>query len=257
MNVVIVEDESLSAMRLEILLKNYDPSIQIIAQLPSVAEAVEWFSNQTPTTQPDLVFMDIHLEDGSAFHIIKTVNLTIPIIFTTAYESYAIQAFKANSIDYLLKPIDDNELAAAITKFKWTQQKQATPRPNTLALLSLPDNVGQTTYKDRFMVTIGPKIKSVDVSNIAYFFYEEKTTYLTTKDGQNLVVDYSLDKITSLLDPRQFFRVNRAYLVSLTAIESIYTYSGSKLKLDLLPLPRHEVFLSPDRLSNFKTWLGK
>ncbi|GAB3938152.1 LytR/AlgR family response regulator transcription factor [Larkinella terrae] len=260
MNVVIVEDESLSVQRLKKLLIEYDPSIQITALIPSVAGAIQWFQEQPPTQLPDLVFMDIHLEDGSAFRIIEKVNLRIPIIFTTAYNSYAIQAFKANSIDYLLKPVDEEELAAAIEKYKWTQQK---PEPVTVepskwsALLNWREGAAKAQIKDRFMVTIGPKVKSIEVAQISYFFYEDKTTYLTTKDGQNLVIEYSLDKIASLLNPREFFRVNRAHLVSLAAIESIHMYSGSKFKLDLQPASRQEVFVSPDRLSDFKTWLGK
>jgi DNA-binding LytR/AlgR family response regulator len=260
MNVVIVEDESLSAQRLEILLRAYDPAIQVVALLYSVAEAVEWFSDQLPANPPDLVFMDIRLEDGSAFGIIEKVKLTVPIIFTTAYETYAIQAFKANSIDYLLKPIDENELATAIDKFKWTQQKQRfslAGHSKRSTLLNWQNAPGQTPYKDRFMVTVGTKINSIGVAQIAYFFYEEKTTYLTTQDGQNMVIEYSLDKVTSLLDPHQFFRVNRAYLVSLSAIQSIHTYSGSKVNLKLQPSPRQEVFVSPDRLNEFKKWLGK
>ncbi|RRB03859.1 LytR/AlgR family response regulator transcription factor [Larkinella rosea] len=260
MNVVIVEDESLSIQRLERLLNEYDPTIQVMGLIPSVAKAIEWFQKQSPAQQPDLVFMDIHLEDGSAFRIIEKINLLIPIIFTTAYNSYAIQAFKANSIDYLLKPIDEAELTAAIDKFKWTQQRQESvvaEQANWSSLLSWREGSGKAPFKDRFMVTVGPKVKSIEVSQISYFFYEEKTTYLTTKDGQNLVVEYSLDKIASLLNPHEFFRVNRAYLVSLASIGSIHTYSGSKFKLELQPSARHEVFVSPDRLSDFKIWLGK
>ncbi|GAB3258517.1 LytTR family DNA-binding domain-containing protein [Larkinella harenae] len=260
MNVVIVEDESLSAQRLEILLREYEPSIQVLAVLPSVIEAIQWFTNQPVADQPDLIFMDIHLEDGSAFHIIEKTRLTIPIVFTTAFENYAIQAFKANSVDYLLKPIDEQELRAAIDKFKWMQQKPeiaATGQPSWSALLNWRNHSEPIVYKDRFMVTVGPKIKSIDVTQIAYFFYEDKTTYLTTQHGQNLVIEYSLDKVSSLLNPHQFFRVNRAYLVSLGAIQSIHTFSGSKLKLELNPPARQEIFVSTNRVNDFKTWLGK
>ncbi|RAJ89889.1 LytTR family two component transcriptional regulator [Larkinella arboricola] len=260
MNVVIMEDESLSAQRLETLLRERDPLIQVTAVLPSVEEAIEWLTDPNRRIQPDLVFMDVHLEDGSAFHIIEKVNLTIPIIFTTAYDTYAIQAFKANSIDYLLKPIDESELAAALNKFNWMQQRSQAVKAgqaNWSALLRWPTNPEKGPYKDRFMVTVGTKIKSIEVAQIAYFFYEGKTTYLTTKDGQNLVVEYSLDKVASLLNPQQFFRVNRSHLVSLAALESIHTFSGSKVKLELSPVSRQAVFVSPDRLSDFKTWLGK
>jgi DNA-binding LytR/AlgR family response regulator len=260
MKVVIVEDESLSAQRLETLLRAYDSTLELMGLLASVTEAIDWFSQQPLTDQPDIVFMDIHLEDGSAFGIIEQTNLKLPIIFTTAYDTYAIQAFKANSIDYLLKPIDERELAVALTKFKWTQQyrsfSQAVPAPGR-TLLNWQESVGQPSYKDRFMVTIGTKIKSIGVDQIAYFYYEERTTYLTTQEGQTMVIEYSLDKVTGLLNPHQFFRVNRSYLVSLSAIQAIHTYSGSKLKLTLQPLQRQDVFVSPDRLNDFKKWLGK
>ena len=258
MNVLIVEDEKLTARRLEKLLHDYDPGICVLAVLPSVAKGVAWFADASHET-PELLFLDIHLEDDSGFRLIEQANLTLPIIFTTAFDEYTLQAFKTNSIDYLLKPIDADELGAAIDKFK-TLRQATSPAPDLNALLQLLGQAAPTVpaaYKERFMVTIGPKIRSIDTANIAYFFFEDKATWLTTKEGLNVSIEFSLEKLAALLDPKRFFRVNRAYLVSLEAIRTIHTYSGSKLKLDLQPAPRDEVFVSGDRITPFKEWLGK
>lgn len=259
MNVVIVEDERLTARRLEGLLKACDPTIEVLAVLPSVAKGVAWFAGraQGSEPQPDLLFLDIHLEDDSGFRLIEQAGLTLPIIFTTAYDQYTLQAFKTNSVDYLLKPIDEAELAAALDKFNRLRQSAApVPPPDLTALLNILQP-GSATYKDRFMVTIGTKIRSIDTASIAYFFYKDKATWLTTREGQRITIEYSLDKLVGLLNPGQFFRVNRAFVVSLSAISTIHTYSGSKLKVDLQPTPPEDVFVSGDRVVDFKEWLGK
>ncbi|QJW90777.1 response regulator transcription factor [Spirosoma taeanense] len=256
MNVVIIEDENLTAKRLEGLLHKYDPAIHVLTRIPSVADAVAWLDAPHPSL--DLVFMDIHLEDDLGFRIFEQASLTTPVIFTTAYDEYMIQAFKVNSIDYLLKPINYNELVAAIEKFKsFKQQFGQTSAPDLETLLSLLGKSNQTDFKDRFMITVGNKIRSIETTDIAYFYLEEKVVFLVTKEGLNLPVDYSLDKLTQLLNPRQFFRISRQFLVSLPAIQTIHTFSAGKLKLDLQPKSRHEVFVSGDRISEFKEWLGK
>ena len=257
MNVVIIEDEDRNARQLERLLKKYDPTIHILTQLPSVKEAVEWFGQHGSgqPSQPDLVFMDIHLEDGLAFRIFEQMNLTLPVIFTTAYEEYMIKAFKVNSIDYLLKPVDYDELVAALTKFKAIR---STPELLDLnALFQMMQKPPESRFRERFMVSIGTKIHSVEVANTAYFFSEEKATFLVTRDGQSLPLEYSLDQLTSLLDPNQFFRVNRQFLVARLAIQTIHAFSAGKLKLDLMPPARLEVFVSMSRMSEFKDWLGR
>jgi DNA-binding LytR/AlgR family response regulator len=255
MNVVIVEDEKLTARRLEKLLTDYDPDIRVLAVLPSVSQGVSWFAD--PANRPDLLFLDIHLEDDSGFRLVEQAGLTLPIIFTTAYDQYTLQAFKTNSIDYLLKPIDADELGAALDKFKRLRESVSpAPLPDMTALLRVLQTAA-TPYKDRFMVTIGTKIRSIDTTEIAYFFFEDKATWLTTCDGQHITIEYSLDKLIALLDPNTFFRVNRAFLVALDAIKTIHTYSGSKLKLDLQPPARQDVFVSGDRITDFKEWLGK
>jgi len=256
MNVVIIEDEKRTAQRLESLLLQYDPTIRVLAKLPSVAKSLAWFAKPTPA-EPDLLFLDIHLDDGSGFQFLEQAGLTLPVIFTTAFDQYAIQAFQTNSIDYLLKPIGAAELARAIDKFN---RLRALPQrallPDLTALMQSLKQM-QSPYKDRFMVSIGTKIRSLPVSEIAYFFYEDKATWLTTRDGQRISIDYSLEKLDTLLDSRQFFRINRAFLVSLDAILTVHTYSGSKLKVILQPPARQDVLVSGERVADFKEWLGK
>lgn len=255
MNVVIVEDERLTARRLENLLTEYDSTIRVLAVLPSVAKGVAWFAD--PANQPDLLFLDIHLEDDSGFRLVERAGLTLPIIFTTAYDQYTLQAFKTNSVDYLLKPIDADELAAALDKFKRLRGTVVpAPLPDLTALLQAL-KTAPSPHKDRFMVTIGTKIRTLATTEIAYFYFEDKATWLTTRDGQHVSIEYSLDKLGTLLDPNAFFRVNRAFLVALDAIRTIHTYSGSKLKVELQPAPRQDVFVSGDRITDFKEWLGK
>ncbi len=200
-------------------------------------------------------FLDIHLEDDLGFRIIEQLQLTTPVIFTTAYNEYTLQAFKANSIDYLLKPVDADELAAALNKFKKIHQSHFSILPEVLTQLLSKSQ--PTTYKDRFMVTIGAKLRSINTSEIAYFSFEDKATFLITHEGLRLTIDYSLDKLTQLLNPHDFFRINRSFLTSLLAIHTAHTYSGGKLKLDLVPPPKQEVFVSGDRITDFKEWLGK
>lgn len=251
MNTIIIEDENLTAQRLEGMLKKYDPNIRVLAKLPSVAESVQWLRQNEA---PDLVFMDIHLEDDLCFKIFELAPLHSPVIFTTAYDEYMVKAFKVNSIDYLLKPVNADELAAALNKYKTLKEQFAKPDFNTLL-----QYIGQRTpeYKTRFMVTIGTKIRSIETSEIAYFYSDEKITFLVTRDGQQLPIDFSLDKLTSLLDPRQFFRANRQFLVGFSAIQTVHTHFKGKLKLDLQPKTRLDLFVSGDRMTDFKEWLGK
>ena len=254
MNVLIIEDENLTARRLESQLLRYDPTIRVLDRLPSVARAVAWLRTHPA---PDLLFLDIHLEDDLGFRIFEQVAVRTPIIFTTAYDEYMVQAFKVNSIDYLLKPIDYEALVAALIKYQSLRQHFAAPPPDLAALLQHLGKPAEPAYRDRFLVSIGPKLRSVEVSEIAYFFLEEKTTFLANQQGTLLPLEYSLDRLGQLLNPRQFFRVSRQYLVSLAAIRTVHTYSAGKLKLDLLPTPRHEVFVSGDRVAAFKDWLGR
>ncbi|MBK8966747.1 MAG: response regulator transcription factor [Lewinellaceae bacterium] len=251
MNTIIIEDEALTAQRLEGMLKKYDAGIHVLAILPSVAESVQWLRQHDA---PDLVFMDIHLEDDLCFKIFELAPLTAPVIFTTAYDEYMIKAFKVNSIDYLLKPVNLIELIAALDKYKTLKEQFSKPDFNTLLR-----SIGQSApeYKSRFMITVGTKIRSIETADIAYFYSNEKITFLVTRDGQHLPIDFSLDKLVSLLDPRQFFRISRQYLVSFPAIQTVLTHFKGKLKLELAPKARQDVFVSGDRMTDFKDWLGR
>ena len=255
MNVLIIEDETLSATRLETLLHKYDSSMKILGKIPSVKESIRWLEDYTHV-KPDLIFMDLHLEDDLAFKIIEQLNLTTPIIFTTAYSEYTLKAFKANGIDYLLKPIDPIELASAIDKFTILQSR-STPAADFSALMATYQRNTTETFKDRFLASAGTKLFSIQTTDIAYFTIEQKATFLKTFDGQHLAMDYSLDKLIQLLDPKQFFRINRSLIVSLQCIRSISVLSAGKLKLELAPALNQEVFVSGDRITDFKQWLGK
>lgn len=258
MNVVVIEDERLTAKRLVSLIKKYDASIKVVAEIPSVTEAISWFEAH-PVSSIDLMFMDIHLEDGDSFQIISKLNLQTPIIFTTAFDEYMIRAFKVNSIDYLLKPINYEELAAALDKFRLLRSRHEPPSApvDIAALVKQLSQQNSPQFKERFMVTVGTKIRSVKAETIAYFYLEEKTVLLVTNDGTTLPVDYSLDKLMHIVDPKKFFRVSRQFVVSLNSIQMIHSLSAGKLKLDLVPRSKHEVFVSGDRVSAFKEWLGK
>lgn len=251
MKTLIIEDENLTAHRLETLLHKYDLAIEVLGILPSVREAVEWLSTNT---LPDLIFMDIHLEDDLAFKIFEEIPLRVPVIFTTAYDEYMIQAFKVNSIDYLLKPVNYDELAQALDKFKALKSQFARPDMETLLQL-----IGQKEqgYKSRFMITVGTRIKSINTSDIAYFYSEEKLTFMVTREGQTLPIDFSLDKLTSMLNPADYFRVNRQFLVSFTSIQTVHAHIKGKLKLELNPKTKLEVLVSGDRMTDFKEWLGR
>ena len=251
MNTIIIEDENLTAQRLEGMLHKCDPGIRVLATLPSVAESVQWLRRNE---MPDLVFMDIHLEDDLCFKIFELAPLTAPVIFTTAYDEYMIKAFKVNSIDYLLKPVNLVELMAALDKYKALKEQFSKPDFNTLL-----QYIGQRApeYKTRFMITIGTKIRSIETSEVAYFYSDEKITFLVTQEGQHLPIDFSLDKLVTLLDPQQFFRASRQFLVGFSSIQAVLTHFKGKLKLELAPKARHEVFVSGDRMADFKDWLGR
>lgn len=261
MNVVVIEDERLTAQRLISLVQKYDASINVLTQISSVAEAISWFKTN-PITSVDLIFMDIHLEDGDSFQIVSKLNLTTPIIFTTAFDGYMIKAFKVNSIDYLLKPVNYEELAAALDKFRSLRSNNneflsGSMQVDIKALMKQLSQQSNPQFKDRFMATVGTRIRSIKTESIAYFYLKEKTVLLVTNDGTILPIDYSLDKLMQIIDPNQFFRVSRQFIVSLNSIQMVHTISAGKLKLDLIPKTKQEVAVSGDRVSDFKEWLGK
>lgn len=261
MNVVVIEDERLSAQRLISLVKEYDASINVLIQISSVGEAISWF-RANPATSVDLVFMDIHLEDGDSFQIVNEMNLTTPIIFTTAFDAYMLKAFKVNSIDYLLKPVNYDELAAALDKFRSLRSNKNEFLPGSIqadihGLVKQLSQQNSPQFKDRFMVSVGTRIRSIKTESISYFYLEERTVLIVTNGGTTLPIDYSLDKLMQIIDPHKFFRVSRQFIVSLDSIQMVHTTSTGKLSLDLIPKTKQEVIVSGDRVSGFKEWLGK
>ncbi len=249
MKTVIIEDEQLAAHRLEKMINAIDPSIEILAKLESVEESVEWLKSNP---QPDLIFLDIHLEDGVSFSIFDHVKADVPIIFTTAFDEYAIKAFKLKSIDYLLKPIIQEELEKAILKYR--EWGEINPLVDIRELYKLMD-LKEKSYRQRFSVVVGQKLKSVDVNDIAYFFSNSGITFVALHSKSQYSLDQSLDKLAEELDPNQFFRVNRQYLVGLSAITNIHIFPKSRLKLELNPPVPEGVFVSLDKVVEFKKWV--
>jgi DNA-binding LytR/AlgR family response regulator len=249
MRAIIIEDEQFAARRLETMIKEYDPEIRITAHLESVAGSVEWLRNNP---HPDLIFLDIHLEDGLSFSIFDQVKINVPIIFTTAYDEYAIKAFKHRSIDYLLKPIAQADLNKAIDKYRnWGEQKQMVDISVLRSLLRGEEK----QFRERISVVAGQKLKSIEVRDITYFFSTSGITFMVTSAGSQYSLDLSLDNLMEELDPKQFFRINRQYLVSVPALANIHIYPKSRIKVDLKPPTKESVFVSIDRVTEFKRWI--
>jgi len=250
MNILIIEDEKPAANRLTKLLEPHFPEISPIANLDTVTRAVTWFE-QNP--EPDLIFCDIQLADGISFEIFEKVKLSTPVIFTTAFDQYAIKAFQVNAIDYLLKPIDPVELAKAVEKFKTRQVK---PALDLDILKSLPQPE-KKPYKSRFLVRFGEKIQSISVEETAFFFSEERVTFLQTSDGKKFVLDSTLEQVESAVDPAVFFRINRKYLCRVDAVSEVLSYSNSRLKVKLKNSQDNDILISREKVGEFKNWLDR
>nr|WKN38829.1 LytTR family DNA-binding domain-containing protein [Tunicatimonas sp. TK19036] len=257
MKILVIEDEKAAAKRLISLIQQEIPTAAIVAQIDSVKKSVAWFQENA---SPDLVFMDIQLADGLSFEIFEHTKVSAPIIFTTAYDQYAIQAFKVNSIDYLLKPIDAEELASAVKKYQSYHQAHSAPKPEQPDLSQLQQALQMLQapgYKNRFVVKIGEHIKAIPTEDVLYFFSQEKMTYLQTQAGKHFIIDYPLDQLEEVVNPAAFFRISRKYIVRLSAIDDIITYSSSRLKLKLKHSDDSDVLVSRDRVTDFKQWLDQ
>ena len=240
MKVLIVEDEMFSAQRLEGLLKKIDQQIQVVQILSSVESCLTWF-DKNPT--PDLILLDIHLEDKESFELFDEIDIQTPIIFTTAYANYALQAFKQNSIDYLLKPIVKEELESALNKFKLLH---FTPTPKE------PEKI-----KQRFLVKKGSQFISILIEEVSYFKTEDKVNFIVTNNGKTHTVDYSMDQIVKVTDPLLFYRINRSRVIHINSIHKIHNHYNGRLKLELIPEDTEDVFVSRDRVFGFKEWLDQ
>ena len=250
MNVIIIEDEKPSARRLQRMLN----AIQVEAKtlLHSVEESITWFQNHE---HPDLIFLDIQLSDGLSFEIFEAIEIKSAIIFTTAYDEYALQAFKLNSIDYLLKPIDEDELAKAVTKYKerLPEQKAVTLDFNDIKKLLI--NPIDREYKKRFSVKVGQHLKLINIDDIECFYSENKGTYLYTNEGRNYLLDTTLEHLENELEPQLFFRINRKFFVNINAIKDMVSYTNSRLQIKLKSYNEHEVIVARERVKDFKMWL--
>jgi len=280
---LLVEDEPLAARRLAGLLQKQAVPFEILGPAESVAQAVALLQ---AGPAPDVLFLDIHLADGLSFELFELVDVRCPVIFTTAYDQYALRAFKVNSVDYLLKPLDEEELRAAVAKLRQrlpaahdpafgikssvsstNPAAEAAPPPPALDAATLAALLQQlrqpaptATYKSQFVVRVGEHLKVVPVEQVAYFFSLEKTTLLQSTDGRKYVVDYTMEQLETVLDPTQFFRLNRAYLARQAAIHDIIHYTNSRLQTVLRPAPPESegpILVSREKVSVFKSWLDR
>lgn len=252
-NVLIIEDEPEAAKRLENLIGAIIPDVNILAKLDSVKRSLDWLAAHPA---PDLIFMDIQLADGLSFEIFDKWQVHSPVIFTTAYDAYALKAFKVNSIDYILKPVDRKGLETALKKLNTLTQ----PRDRSTDLLtSIGEAVRMLTrqYKTRFVIKVGEHLKYIEVNDVHYFFSLDKATFAKVADKRQHIIDFSLEQLEDLLDPRQFFRINRKYIVSAASIQDMISYTNSRLKLILKESDDSDVIVARERVQEFKDWLDR
>ncbi|MBC5643587.1 LytTR family DNA-binding domain-containing protein [Parabacteroides segnis] len=250
MKVLIIEDEQPAAHKLIRLLEEADKQIEVIDVLASIEQTINWLAVHPG---PELIFMDIQLEDGISFEIFETCKIQTPVIFTTAYDEYTLKAFKVNSIDYLLKPIAPDDLKAALDKFNVLHRQQA----NYSRLESIISQL-QPKTKERFLIKIGEHYRSVQTLSIHCFFIMERNTFIQTDTGKTYPIDYSLDKIEQLVDPGQFFRINRNFIVNFSAIQDILIYSSGRLKIILNGwTEKEDILVSRERVTEFKEWMDR
>jgi len=253
MNVLIVEDEKPAAKRLEQLINQHTQSLNVLDKLGTVKSTIKWLNTNEA---PDLIFMDIQLSDGLSFEIFEKIAVTSPVIFTTAYDEYALRAFKVNSIDYLLKPIDGHDLNGALEKLKNLTSTKDNSN-NSLDKISKVMEMLSNDYKSRFVIKVGEHLKSIAVKDILYFFSRDKASYCCTSEGRNYLIDYTLEQLDAMMDPKQYFRINRKYIVGLDSFTDIITYSNSRLRLVLANSDDNDIIVSRDRVGEFKQWLDR
>ncbi len=252
MNVLILEDEAAAATRLQQQLAIAEPTAKVLAVLESVKDASEWLRINNV---PDIILSDIHLADGLALDVFRQVSTPAPVIFTTAYDAYTLKAFKLNSIDYLLKPIDVDELKAAFAKFR--NSASSTGTTTQLADLLRQMTTGKESYKSRFLVKLGDRLIIIPVADVAYVMADDKVVWLYTIDGKKHLIDDPLDELQKSLDPADFFRINRTYIAPLSSIDKIHNHFNGRLKISLKHCEDNDIFVSRARVGDFKRWLNK
>jgi len=251
MNILVIENEHPAADKIIRLLKKIDKSIAVMDVIETVGEAI---SRLQESPQPDLILMDIQLDDGLCFEIFDTIDVDIPVIFTTAFDEYTLRAFKVNSIDYLLKPVDEESLGSALAKFKKLNADKDPFRRDFKQLL----HEFRNQYKSRFLIRIGDKFRSVPAVEISHFHITERSVFLSDYHGKDYGIDYSLDQLQEILDPRKFFRINRECIVNIDSISLMYSYSSSRLQLTLKGREQNDLFVvSRDKVAEFKKWIDR
>ena len=254
MRVLIIEDEAPAFRRLQKILDEVRPGIEIVEVIDSVEDSVKWLKNHNA---PDLIFMDIQLSDGISFEIFDQIKISNPVIFTTAFDEYMLRAFKVNSIDYLLKPIKTEELAKSLTKYE--QMKSLFGQGDSPDINSLIQQIklDDKKYKSRFLVKKGEKLLSIETTDIAYFQTRHGVVSLVSHDGRKHLLDYTLDELTSLLDPERFFRANRQYLINFSLIKAVHKYHKGKLLVEPKIETEEQILISEEKSSLFKKWLDQ
>ncbi|MEQ8363854.1 MAG: LytTR family DNA-binding domain-containing protein [Cyclobacteriaceae bacterium] len=253
MKVLIIEDEPLAAARLKKLLIGINSSIEVLHILDTVKASVKWFSENE---NPQLVFMDIQLADGLSFKIFEKTKVNAPVIFTTAYDEYALKAFKVNSIDYILKPIDEESLKVAFQKYE-TLTSSASSQETLLERVGVAMQMLTKKYKERFVTKVGEHLRFIDVEEVLYFFSADKVTFCLTKDNRKHILDFTLDQLDELVDPSKFCRVNRKYIIGINGIIDVISHTNSRLKLVLRASDDNDVIVARERVQNFKDWLDR
>lgn len=253
MKVVVFEDEKLASDRLIQLLKSLKPEAEVLAAMKSIEAAVLWLQNNE---HPDLIISDIQLLDGSSFEIFDQVEIKTPVIFTTAYDEYAIKAFEVNSIDYILKPIQKEKLSNALDKYDNNSAASSNTHINMDEIRAVISGASKE-YKSRFLVKLGQRIRAVPIEKIAYFFSQDKLSYLVTFEGQKLPIDQTLEELESLLDPKHFYRVNRKFFVHFDSVTDIHPYFKGRVKLGLSPTIEEDIVVSSEKTPAFKKWLDQ
>jgi DNA-binding LytR/AlgR family response regulator len=252
MKVLIVEDENLLAKQLINLITTVEPTVEILGRTTSIQGTLQWLSTNAP---PELIFMDIELADGQCFDIFNKTSIKTPVIFTTAYDEYALQAFKVNSVDYLLKPIKEVELKTAINKYK--ELRTAPAAIDMSVLINQLKSATAANYKDRFLVKTRQKMVSVNAIDIAYFCAKNTLTFIVTKDNQKHIIDYTLDEIEEQVHPKYFFRANRQYILAHDVITTLHSWFNGKLKVDLSTKTEEDIIISREKAPYFKSWMGE
>ncbi len=253
--VLLVEDEELAAARLAQLVREIEPDVEIYGPLDTITATL---AHLKTNPEYDLIFLDIQLADGKSFTIFDEYKVATPVIFTTAYDEYALQAFDLNSIDYLLKPVNREKLKTSLQKFRKLKEHYGTANPNNqlydmIRNLKMPD---QTTFKERFLVSKGDALLPMKISEIACFYAEDKEVFLLTHDNKRHIIPHSIEELSTKLDPKLFFRANRQYIISLEAVSRVVNYFNFKLKIELKPDPKLEIIVSRTRTAAFKAWMN-